>query len=275
MVDIACQPKIKLSETRRPIHLNKEKRLDENLLGVCDLFIHQEIRKENRFSVYFSDEYILPRLKPGCKQLVVTNLKVFADILFPREYIVGAPKAELANSFDPIVFVGNRIIDEAFEKGKDIAGIIEEFKDVNRASLEEKKRCRENFLQRMEHLREREEKWDVKVRDYILANYQECKLFVDLSHPSRTLMMEICRRIGKVLHLRDIEDIGLDFDYEYYETFVMGWVKDALGLKFSDEFVRSNNRLGRPNRNKLGDGPIDLREYVREYVYWKFGKFLN
>lgn len=257
------------------IHTNMAGRLDEALLKNCDLFIHQDIRKDNRYGYYFSDEYILPRLNKDCKRLVVPNLVPFTEVIFPKSFVTGAPRINLHGATQDVLFAGNRILDEAFQSGKDLEGIMAEFLDVNIVSEKEKQQVRDHFDEKMESLRKREEKWDVKIRDYILENYQEYKLFTDLSHPSLKLMSEICRRIGKTLGLRDILEIQLDNDYEMVEMYVMPWVKDALGLKFSEKYVRSNNRLNLPNRNKLGDGRMGLREYIREYVYWKFGKFLD
>lgn len=258
------------------LHVNKSGRLYDALIRVCDLFIHQDIRKENAFGYYLSDEYLLPRLKESCKRLVVPNLVPYADVIFPQSFVTATLKINhLVNRTQDELFVGNLIIDEVFQKGGDIEEIMKSFMDINIVSEEEKQRCREYFFEKIESLKRREENWDVKISDYILENYQEYKLFTDLSHPSLRLMTEICRRIGVALNLKDIDNISIDYDYEMVEMFVMPWVKDALKLRFSDDYVRGNNRINLGNRDKLGDGRMDLREYIREYVYLKFGKFLD
>lgn len=66
----------------------------------------------------------------------------------------------------------------------------------------------------------------------------------------------------------------MDTDYEMVEMFVLPAVKKALGLTFEQKYVRTHNRLNWPNRDKLGDGRLDLEGYIREYVFWKYGKFI-
>ena len=257
------------------IHENHEKNIDESLLKECELFIHQEIRKDNEFSYYFSDEYILPRLKKSCKKIIIPKLGNYADIIFPVSYVTDTPKLKLGGAANDMLFQGNRIIDEAFQKRKNIDGIIAEFVDVDIASQEDEEKCKKNFHDKIEMLKEREKTWDVKISDYIIENYRDYKLFTDTVHPSRMLIMEICHRIADVLMLKNTENIFIEEDYEMVESFVMPWVKKVLGLRFKEEYVRTNSRINWEGNARLKDGKMDLREYIREYVYWKYGEFLD
>lgn len=253
----------------------KNSNIDDSLLLECDLFIHQEIRKENEFGYCLSDEYILPRLKKGCKTLIIPKLGGWANLYYPSTYFTGAPKLLLENVTQNVLFAGNRLIDERFQEGKTLDEIMRDFLNVNIVSFEEKKRHKAELENKIKLLKEREKTWDIKISDYVIEHYQDEKLFTDNIHPSRSFILELCRRIGKALGLTDIDDICIDYDYEYQEMFVMPWVKAALGLKFDEKYIRTNLKTSQETGNKLTDGSMDLREYIREYIYWKFGKFLD
>jgi len=56
------------------IYENIEKELGDDLLKRCDVYIHQDIRKENKYGYKFSDEYTVPLLKEDCLNIVMPNL---------------------------------------------------------------------------------------------------------------------------------------------------------------------------------------------------------
>ena len=100
-------------------------------------------------------------------------------------------------------------------------------------------------------------------------------MFTDPSHPTKNFIREICIRLGKVLGLEQMKDLAIEYDYEVDEHYTMPCIRDALGMEWEEDLVRVHTMTYRkPGYNKLCDGKMDVNEYVREYVYWKFGKLL-
>ncbi len=66
------------------IHMNIEKRIEDNLLKNVDVYIHQDIRKNNQIGYEVSDDYIIPRLKTQCKTICIPNFVGMAHWMFPR-----------------------------------------------------------------------------------------------------------------------------------------------------------------------------------------------
>lgn len=256
------------------IFVNEAKRYEDRLLEAIDLLIYQDVKKDNPFGFYLSDEYILPKLKPGCKRLLVPNLTPFADMLFPRFLSTESPKKKYTNCVQDGLYNGDKLIDDGFLAGKSLAQIKVDFENENILTPEECRSVQEHLQERLARLKEREAAWDVKISDYIEENYKTSKMFVDFLHPSYELTQELCRRVGEALGLADAREIQVDMDYEMVEMFVLPAVKKALGLTFEQKYVRTHNRLNWPNRDKLGDGRLDLEGYIREYVFWKYGKFI-
>lgn len=57
---------------------------DERIVKYCDLFIHQDIRKDNSIEYMYSDEYILPKLRNDCVRLCIPNLYGFPKAFFTK-----------------------------------------------------------------------------------------------------------------------------------------------------------------------------------------------
>lgn len=62
-----------------------EEGIDEQKLKACDVFIHQDIQRNNSKGIYFSDEYILPKLKEDCIKICIPNLYGFPKAIFFAE----------------------------------------------------------------------------------------------------------------------------------------------------------------------------------------------
>ena len=48
--------------------------LSEEVSKHIDLYIHQDIRTENRYNRYLSDEYVIPKLKQESLQITIPNM---------------------------------------------------------------------------------------------------------------------------------------------------------------------------------------------------------
>lgn len=238
--------------------------IPEEVLRECDVYIHQDIRASNKFSYFLSDEYILPQLKKTCVSITVPNLVGFGRFLYPTNQ--GAFKeVDLAGaSWTP--FVTDTFIDSLYMKYKDINELSEHI--VSDSPLSDDEVVKE-FEECILKLKKREENWDIKISDFILENYKDIKLFYDVNHPTPFLMKEICKRLGKYLGLEGKTE-NVKEDLGYAECFVWPFVQNALGIHWSEEYVRRDNSSW--YWTKFIGASLDVREYIREYIWWKYEK---
>lgn len=170
--------------------------IPKELLEVCDVYIHQDVRAENQFSYFVSDEYILLQLKKECISITIPNLVGFGRLLFPTMQgktksidLLGAP-------WSP--FFEDTFIDSLYQKYQDINELTEHIMTDSPLSDNEVINIFEECIIK---LKKREEKWDIKISDFIMENYKDKKLFSDVNHPTPYLMKEICDRLGRYLGL--------------------------------------------------------------------------
>lgn len=115
----------------------------------------------------------------------------------------------------------------------------------------------------MEKIIQSEEKWDIKISDYILDNYKTEKIFFDTRHPTNFVLEEIVRRLLDFLEMNaSIEHADDEISEE--EVPVYPCVKKALGLEWDIRNIRNNAE------HRLTSGRMDMAKYVQEYIYWNY-----
>lgn len=234
------------------IQLNKERCIQEELLEACDLYIHQDIRPDNSFSYKLSDEYILPRLKTGCRTVTVPNLVGMGKWNFPS-----ARQREVREG-KPLLFWRDAILDAACEQ----YGSLTEIKRyVMSEELISENTVRELFSEFLSKLEKRERNWDITISDYILQNYKTQKIFYDIDHLADGVMQEIGRRLWRKLGITDV-DGKVEYLLNWNEMFTFSCVKKALGLTYEEKYIRKG-------RDLLWGTEMDIDEYIREYA-WRF-----
>lgn len=243
------------------LHLRKTDSIPEQLLMVCDLFIHQDIRPQNKFGYKFSDEYILPRLKDGCRTITVPNLVGMGKWNFPtaieKEYRYGTRA----------MFCRDSVLDTAYQQNKSIVGIKEYITSPDVFPAEKVKRLFEECIAK---LKEREKNWDIKISDYILEHYKTEKLFYDYDHAADGVMQEIGKRLCKLLKITDIKQ-KLKYPLNWEESFTFPYVKAALGIKYEETYIRDQGTVD----IILNSKKMDLEEYIREYIWWFYGDYIE
>lgn len=244
------------------IHLNSEKKVPEELLANCNLFIHQDIKADNPYSEELSDIVLLPKLNKDCKVVTVPNLVGYGRWCFP--HIDNAHKAQREKSSLYMMFGYNYVLEEIFENNFNMA-LGEVVQRYLTYSTENIKDIWASFDYQIGRIKEREKCWDIKVSNYILEHYKNEKLFMDSYHIAPKFMRYICCELGHLLELEDADDVIISKVYDETEEFVPISVKQALQLEWDDMIIR-NNYIG---GNKLVvDKPMDIKEYVKEYLYW-------
>lgn len=244
------------------IHLNDKKEISEEILKRTDLYIHQNIKRDNSQGYKLSDEYTLPRLKAGCRRICIPNFVKMAVPFYPTH------EAEAVYRSTLDLYYKDTLIDEAYmnSETKNLENMIQYILNYQFS----KAAIHNDFSLMIEKLKEREKSWDIKIVDYIMDNYMDKQMFVDVSHPSDDLMLKICCEVCKQLGFSDNKKV-----YHFnlgVEAFIWPQVKEILGIRWDKNRVREYT--DRQNLHHFGIGGIDMRQYIQEYIWCAFGKYI-
>lgn len=253
----------------KQIHLNTEKKLDDNLLRNCDLFIYQDIKNDNPYSSELADSAILPKLKRDCRKIIVPNLVGYGKCYYP--YCSNEHNGNPLKSAPYNLFLKNEAIDYAYKKckGFSIDDILCEY--MNYGEKKEESIFRE-FDIVINKIKKRELNWSIKVSDYFLLNYQSQKIFMDLYHIGYEFMLFICQQLGEILQLEDAFETIIQKKYDETEEMVHPSVRKALGISWRETYIR----LSEGKDNKLNSKKnMDTREYICQYIYWWYGDSID
>ncbi len=241
------------------IYLNKGKEIESDILANADIFIHQDIQKENQYGYKLSDEFVLMHLNPQCKEIGLPNLFGIGRAFFPQS-IMGNANNRIYKAGIGLFPYKDIVAEKMCEyESKDIT--VTKITQTAEELFDEKY-IADNFDKYMNSLYERESCCHVKMSDYIKMNYQQKRLFWDAGHPTGEVIKEICRQIINILQINvELEDMPKHLEMDTYQTPVYENVKSVLGLNWQDETMRvySDNKLAEK---------MDVEEYVKEYLYW-------
>lgn len=112
---------------------------------------------------------------------------------------------------------------------------------------------------------ERDQHCDVKIMDYIKAEYKNQRLFYEPANPCNNVLRKISERILELLDIDQNEVYEIGERIATSELPVYKCVKEALGLKYEQEYIRE---VPSWEQSKLISGNMELKEYCREYCYW-------
>ncbi len=231
----------------------------DTILSKADLYIHQDIRKDNKISYKLSDEYILSKLPENCLNITIPNLVGFGSWLYPQ--LGGLDKYIEGMNQKIYVYYRDYAIDEAVEKGiNTLDGIYKYWINYDF----EKAKLQELFNKSMSRIAERDDLWDIHISEYISAVYKKIPCYVDRDHPSKYVLGEICEQLANILALKDVKEYkgnGLGLP-----TPILPCVKRFFDLKFEvEEEKRGSICLAR--NDKVVDS---IEEYIRGYMWWYY-----
>lgn len=230
------------------IQLNREGRISEGLLNVTDVFIYQDIRKDNKFSAYLASDFLVQFVPSECICVCIPNLVGFGKIQYPylieTSYKVGD------------VFLFN--YDEAIEsvlKNNHVSSI-DEFLKIG-AAVGDVYKIKNEINRKIDQLKEREKNWDIKVSDYIIDNYKKIRLFNDYAHPGNIVMRKICEQLATILEVDDISYVSDDVFWIGMDMFAHKSINDKLGFTWKQETVK----------DRYSEDRINYSEYLEEYMW--------
>ena len=238
------------------IQENEDGYISENLLKHCDVYIHQDIREDNKFGYRLSDDYINKKLKTECINITVPNLVGFGKIFYPQ----GAwndIRNDRKKYKDGLFPYSDKRIDDLLLKKMGEREIIQ---DILTNNYYNNNYIVDNFNSIVKKFRIREENWDVKIIDYILSNYQKKQMFYDINHPVNEIIEVIAREVLKILNIDD-DNIYCKSNLGNYEMYMYPEVKKTLKLEYDIKEIRKKSP------HKLSD-TMGLYEYVKQYIFW-------
>lgn len=183
------------------IHENKQKKLPNELIKTADVFIHQDIQANNKFSYKLSDEYITSLLRTDCINITVPNCVGMGGWCFPnltkecKRYRFGAGE---------VVLYQDKVIDEAVDKGFRGGADIKEYW-VNYSYSAEL--LSDLWTAFMGKIRAREKNWDIKLTPFIEDKYRSRQLFIDTEHLSYSVYQYIAKGICGILGIADYKEV--------------------------------------------------------------------
>ncbi len=250
---------------------NKKGYIKDHLLNNCDVFIYQDIQEKNPFDKRLSANY-LKNMVNG-KKICILNLYGLGKILFPQAEIGIHIKGDVWNNPKGTEIQGglfnyrDKNIDNLWINGERNIREITKFLE---SEVYEADFIKQNFYEYIKKWEQREKLCDVKIVDYIKAEYRNIQLFWEPAHPCNILLKEISARILKLLDIDKSELKEIDFSFGVAEMPIYKCVINALQLNFEVESIRNTHPM---KLAKLTEKEMDLEEYVREYCYWCFNEW--
>ena len=250
---------------------NKKGYIKDHLLNNCDVFIYQDIQEKNPFDKRLSANY-LKNMVNG-KKICIPNLYGLGKILFPQAEIGIHIKGDVWNNPKGTEIQGglfnyrDKNIDNLWINGERNIREITKFLE---SEVYEADFIKQNFYEYIKKWEQREKLCDVKIVDYIKAEYRNIQLFWEPAHPCNILLKEISARILKLLDIDKSELKEIDFSFGVAEMPIYKCVINALQLNFEVESIRNTHPM---KLAKLTEKEMDLEEYVREYCYWCFNEW--
>ena len=241
------------------IKKNNDEGLESEVFQHCDLMIHQSVRKDNRYGENYSSEYVLRNIREECVVIAMPNLYGLPKCFFPHHEFVNGGSGKYIKGISYFPY-RDLFIDEEFKQGKRITEIAKEIQFGKHLKEDEIKAGFESFINKVE---KREMEWDIKVRDWLIDNYQNVQLFYDANHPTGAVVRVI---VSEVLRILGIEE---EYVIDYYpsemdanEIPIYGEIAEGLGLKYSNNLMRIHSR------KSMYDAPLTIYDYVEQYVLW-------
>ena len=124
----------------------------------------------------------------------------------------------------------------------------------------------------------------------MMENYKTLPMMNDHNHPSRYLMLYICKQIMIKLGLEIEVDEEINIDESFLKCFYLGvpgimypYIYEALEMNYDDNEEKISQRVGSifhlksalTGRNEVFTPGIDFREIIQEYFYVTKGEILE
>lgn len=233
--------------------------LNDNLLwNRIDLFIYQNVKKDNRFLPEFATNRVIAKLKSQCKRINIVN--IYFEGYFPQY------EKQTHNVLNDIQHsglfpYGDKYLNNFIKKNMDQREVYSCVANINFIPEDELASCIRRSFSLLE---EKEENVDVVISDYIKKFFEKEQLFYSPNHPCNKVLIEYVNRILKKL---EYEREELDETMVWCEC---GMLK-GQDLPLYPSVIRFLNlkryeKQYYPNRYLTKSMLVDFEEYVKYYL---------
>lgn len=237
--------------------------IKDHLLKNCDVFISQDIQENNKFDERLSFDYLSALVSK--RVICIPNVYGLGKFLFPQAELGkgngwrNPAGPELENG---LFLYSDENIDKLWNNGERNIDVITQYLETD---IYTKESIEENMKKYFEKWERRDQHCDVKIMDYIKAEYKKQLLFYEPANPCNNVLRKISEGILEILGIdkREVHEIGERVATS--EIPIYRCVKEALGLEYEQKYVR---KVPSWEQSKLVSGNMDLKEYCREYCYW-------
>lgn len=237
-----------------------KERVKEEVLKYMDIWIHEDIRKDNLFGYEFSDEYMEVYLPDGIKEIIMPHLYNLGAGFFPHAKEKNDKNSPLLNGeYENGMFpFEDSIIEECLRRHMNAEEVYEYAMQDDIMSREY---IVDNFDKYIKKIEQRESAWDIKILGFILDNYKKEKLFYDMGHPTNIVLKQVAIKILEHLGILG-DNIETDVVLDYHEVPIYPWIRKVLKLEWDENYIRNGK-----GAIKSSD-TMDTAEYIREYIWW-------
>lgn len=238
-----------IQEIANPAYFKSE------VLDWCDIFIHQSIRKENRYGEDYSSDRIISKLNGNARIISIPNLYHLPMHLFPA-FDEGEFYYPLIGG---ILFFRDKILDDLFviEKGN-IKKIIQKYKLYDKWDPDE---IQKKYMHFKEIVHEREKQWDIKVSDFIDSNFRDKLLFYDPNHPTSFFLSWIADNILSLLGVEEKNDIIIYSEMDQFQIPISKYIYDFYDIKY--DYIQIYRKH---TKNYFGRSELNIDEYIKQYL---------
>lgn len=237
--------------------------IKDHLVKNCDVFISQDIQENNRFDERLSFDYLSSIANK--RVICIPNVYGLGKFLFPQAQLGKGESwrnpagPELENG---LFLYSDENIDRLWNGGERNPDVIAQYLETD---IYSKQYIEDNLQMCFRKWEERDQHCDVKIMDYIKAEYRNQLLFYEPANPCNNVLRKISERILELLGIdpNEVHEIGERIATS--ELPVYKCVKEALGLKYEQKYIRE---VPSWEQSKLISGNMELKEYCREYCYW-------
>ncbi len=237
-----------------------EKNINYHALKNCELVIYQDIRENNSIGPFASSENMKKYLQEDCQLIKIPNIYGYSKFFYPQTEPNARTAVNTAFYMDNKwwLWYRDKFIDEYIENNPNysLEALIEHLKnrEIDTQYLDEQIRLFWEKISRMD------EQCHVKIKDFIIKNFHDKQLFIDIEHPNFILLEEYARQICSILGINC--DIFSEKNCALYGHSIPIYpqVKKYFNLKWDDICCKQYK-----TKESLTGAMIDFDEYVKQY----------
>lgn len=230
--------------------------IPEQILEKTKLFIYQPLDSKHG---HCSTEYILEKLPSDCISISLPRL--YFKGYWPQHAVNPYNQAKPEILYDLFPY-GDHNLNQMLKQKLPKSKILNE---VSRRDIYDSKLLLNNIKQNLAESKKRETATDVKIADYIHANYQNKQLFHTINHPTDIIGLEVANQILRILNMSPLPESTKPLTRE-----ALGGIQVPIYPSVIEQLNLTFVSINSLYRSKGLGKMVTFSEYVEEYLYQDF-----